>query len=511
MSASRPLQSLSNSLRAQLVTLNLFNTRSLDPAIVHREILITRLFLTLFVVSVFILTMYTSIDVQSKSVTVKQPTQILYERLQKKYPDTLQCPCEKISIPYGTFANIVPSFHQVCSSYFVSQVWIDFVFGTNTSAIWPMDVRSNLSAMWQLIAALCQSSMKTLLEAFKAFAISPLISPMILSEELLRTKMQAALDLVHLTASDTVVQPFIFVRQITETNTLLTGLSMNYIPYRARIFQGGTEDFVRITSTEYIRKGTTIPCSCHITRSCPMPGSLYLNDTWETYGTYNLNRILANETLPGIVVDCLPLQMLLASSLECFYNQSCLNILLSAYPQTINASILEKALPSRFEPTTNIERLVNEVFIEQIRNETVYNSYYLQCAPIYCLYTFSHRFDWIYVLTTLIALVGGLNVALRLITPYLIDFVLLLGKKQAGQLQPRQNDSKTYQIEFCAEAVIFYAFRCVNSGSSQKLTCQNQDIDHRVQLVRESFTRSASRSSWSYRDSSLCNTHNCLY
>ncbi|CAF1352559.1 unnamed protein product [Adineta steineri] len=181
-----------------------------------------------------------------------------------------------------------------------------------------------------------------------------------------------------------------------------------------------------------------------------MPGGLYFFNEWETNGIYDLNVIVPNATIPGLVVDCLPTQTMFASTLECFYNQSCFDILLSAYQVNINISILNTSLSSRFTPTTTLSYLVNELFIEQIFNETIYGSYYEQCAPVYCSYTYSQRFDLVYVITTLIALFGGLNIALHLIAPYLIDCLLFLKKKLFLQNEFQQNETPipTFQNHF---------------------------------------------------------------
>ncbi|CAF3913855.1 unnamed protein product [Adineta steineri] len=181
-----------------------------------------------------------------------------------------------------------------------------------------------------------------------------------------------------------------------------------------------------------------------------MPGGLYFYEAWETNEYYDLNVLVANVTIPGLVVDCLPIQTMFASTLECFYNQSCLNILLSAYQVNINISILNTSLSSRFTPTTTLNYLVNELFIEEIFNETIYGSYYQQCAPVYCSYTYSQRFDLVYVITTLIALFGGLNVTLLLIAPYLIGCLLFLKQKLFLQNEFQQNETPipTFQNRF---------------------------------------------------------------
>ena len=90
----------------------------------------------------------------------------------------------------------------------------------------------------------------------------------------------------------------------------------------------------------------------------------------------------------------------------------------SAYPGHIDVSILNASSSSRFDAGTKIKQNVHELFLEEIFNETSFSAYYEECAPISCTYVLSARFDWIFVITTLVALVGGLNVALRLITPH---------------------------------------------------------------------------------------------
>ncbi|CAF1157210.1 unnamed protein product [Adineta steineri] len=113
-------------------------------------------------------------------------------------------------------------------------------------------------------------------------------------------------------------------------------------------------------------KNSSLVCFCQNNDSCPLPANLYLYKTFETFGIYDLNRIKANETLFDIITDCLPYQMALSSSLECFYNQSCLNILLSSYKNALSISILNQSLSSRFLSTKKIDLFVDELFLEEI-------------------------------------------------------------------------------------------------------------------------------------------------
>ncbi|CAF2842141.1 unnamed protein product [Rotaria sp. Silwood2] len=56
-----------------------------------------------------------------KSVTVQiiKPSLSNYKDLLKDHSYSLQCPCSQVSIPYETFLNIEPHFHDLCSSQFI--------------------------------------------------------------------------------------------------------------------------------------------------------------------------------------------------------------------------------------------------------------------------------------------------------------------------------------------------------------------------------------------------------
>ncbi|CAF3727584.1 unnamed protein product [Adineta steineri] len=420
---------------------NIYDSRSLDPLIIRREILSTRLYIVLVIISLITLTIYSSLSNRTENKTVILPSQSIYENLQNKYATSLQCSCTKISIPYGDFVKIVPLFHQVCSSDFISQQWINFIFQANSTFIWPIDVRTSLSAMWQLIRTFCQSSINMTTDALNQFNNSPLINTMLLTEELLEAKVQAALYLLRQTASATLIQPMTIVHKVTQANQLVTGLLTNYvavtksfglaqrfIPYHD-IGYMNISLYTGTFGNKYISKNSSLVCSCQNNGSCPLPGNLYLYKIFETFGMYDLNRIKANETLSGIIIDCLPSQMTLSSSLECFYNQSCLNILLLSYNDSLNISILNQSLSSRFISTTKIQLLINELFLEEMFNQTNYTKYYSQCLPNVCQYIYIHRFYWINVLTIFIGLLGGITTVLHIITPYIIRLILCIKKR----------------------------------------------------------------------------------
>lgn len=477
MSACRLSGIFCKYLRDRFRLLNVFDSRSTDQKIVYGEIVSTRVFLVLLLISIVILTMYTSLSLQFSTYILELPTHGTYEKLLEKHSDSVHCPCRRISVSYGQFIRLQPTFHQVCSSGLISQEWIDFTFAANLTVIWPMDVRTSLSAMWQLLSALCQSSIRILIDNLDGFKNSPLISSILLSEKLLKTKVQTALKTLEETAADSFMRPLIVASRLTEVNGLMSGLAMNYVPFMPSSY-GGPQ--VKAQGTQYIRQGDTTVCHCNQAGSCPIPGNIYLYNMWETNSTYDLNMIVANETVPGIIVDCWPIQMTLASSLECFYNQTCFRTLLSAYPRTISIAILDKTVPSRFSLTDITENLSRRLFLEGILNETIYQLYYDECSPIHCSYSYAHRFNWIYVLTTLVALFGGLNMTFRLLAPSLVAFVFYLNDIRQRPRQPKieQNQSKIFPMNVYERHQGFNHLRCVNTYHYNEIIVKIEGSHH---------------------------------
>ena len=66
--------------------------------------------------------------------------------------------------------------------------------------------------------------------------------------------------------------------------------------------------------------------------------------------------------------------------------------------------------------------------VEQWSNTTDYETFFTECAPNYCAYTITERPNLIIIITTLIGLVGGLNIALHMTSPVVIRMLLFFVK-----------------------------------------------------------------------------------
>ncbi|CAF1102361.1 unnamed protein product [Didymodactylos carnosus] len=61
--------------------------------------------------------------------------------------------------------------------------------------------------------------------------------------------------------------------------------------------------------------------------------------------------------------------------------------------------------------------------VEEWNSNASFSSYYKQCAPQECTYTYSGHNNVVYIVTTIIGLVGGLTKVLQVIIPPTVEFV----------------------------------------------------------------------------------------
>ena len=137
--------------------------------------------------------------------------------------------------------------------------------------------------------------------------------------------------------------------------------------------------------------------------------------------------------LPGLVVGCSPLYGLRLSTLECLYSSDCIDKILNhlnyyrqadgsepsnftapiGRPLMITPLLLSKSV--HFLPTTRIESIVDEAFIDTINRTISYEKYFRACGAKSCHYELVKNSDIAYALTSLLGLYGGLTLSLRFI------------------------------------------------------------------------------------------------
>lgn len=177
-------------------------------------------------------------------------------------------------------------------------------------------------------------------------------------------------------------------------------------------------------------------CTCGVAFNCPDP--LWSGGQFICERGNNCVAGTVVWSIPGLVRACMSLEMMLASDLRCFYNQTCIDILLSMYnvdlPErlplpaaTLAIRPLNSSVPSRFLPDDTLEKIMDRGLIDEWEFSSSYDDYYAACAPAICTYTLSQRLDIIYIVTTIVGTVGGLTITLRLLVlfmAYLIHWIM---------------------------------------------------------------------------------------
>ncbi|CAF4237020.1 unnamed protein product, partial [Adineta steineri] len=99
---------------------NPYHTRN-----IHRERLATRLYVVILCISLFILIIYTTITYSVTTFTVQNPSLNQFKQMQQRYGSyALNCPCTQLANVYSSFVDLKCSFHQVCTSQFVSKPYL---------------------------------------------------------------------------------------------------------------------------------------------------------------------------------------------------------------------------------------------------------------------------------------------------------------------------------------------------------------------------------------------------
>lgn len=300
----------------------------------------------------------------------------------------------------------------MCSSAFVTSTWITTLYGYGPKANPYLQLdRSLLSKYHQIINNICTTSKFIVEKALSNFNSTVLVSFFLLSRASIESQMNAIIEQL---AQQT---PLEYRRVLAGGANLLQG---NLIPTTFSTdwlieFGNVSNGYLLRNIPRMYANGT---CNCVVSNDCQESMRIGPPDI----------------VLPGLFVGCFPIDGLKISTLECFYSSSCINTILSyleyytlpdkspptnfTLPEVLPLLVnpLNKSISSHFSTTTPIGTMINELFIEEWKNISSYESYYVACAPTTCNYDYSERRGILYVITSLLALYGGLTVGLRSIT-----------------------------------------------------------------------------------------------
>ena len=372
------------------------------------HVIATRVYLIGLIFSLTLVGLYSWLGDQVIIVTVQQPSREQFNNL----PAHTECPCSSIALYYADFTSFSPVFHQVCQSDFVSERWIKTIFsGINTTYFYLPDFRTYGSAQFQALEAFCRLSRAHVQESIASFQQTIFVSSQALAEAELVLQSQSAMNQFKATASEKFSNQLELILQTTVSNRLVSGLQTNFI------FEYYLS-FPLIQPVKYGRAGQA-RCSCLLESHCSSDAVL---DT--TFGAPTQFIHNNSEIFPGITSGCLPVSSILTSTLTCFYNQTCLDRVLSFFSTTERFTAMATDSESLFGPTATVQSLVDNLMVEDWFTDISYDNYYKRCAPVSCTYSKHERHTLLSVVTRLIAILSTLTMFLRLTIPSIVRFVL---------------------------------------------------------------------------------------
>jgi hypothetical protein len=119
--------------------------------------------------------------------------------------------------------------------------------------------------------------------------------------------------------------------------------------------------------------------------------------------------------MPGLLIGCYIDDATLGSTLECYYNQSCLGTIHSQLqlPPSFNTSALDPSSSSQFNTNSSIGSLVAQMMVENWTRASSHVAFYNKCQPSMCIYSYEGKNDLLIIITTVMGLLGGLILVLK--------------------------------------------------------------------------------------------------
>jgi hypothetical protein len=257
----RKICELWRKLKEYLRNLNLFPsvTPSSDEYELETQRISTRLFIIIFLVSLTNLLLYTALSKVTKTVTVGQPTLVEYTYLNSSYSESLTCPCSKISISYRNFLDVDYTQHQVCSSIFVDQAWIEYLWSglLIANVDYGGDFRRTGPYAFQALRAICDLIKDTISDQLIRFYSNQYVTASVVPQTLFESQTKSLIDQFRSSLTNKFLFSLAMIRDTTQANALVSMLQSNY----------------QLSIRDGFRKATIFPvlmypCHCSLSFTC---------------------------------------------------------------------------------------------------------------------------------------------------------------------------------------------------------------------------------------------------
>ncbi len=390
----------------------------MEPIDIAHQLWSTRVYIGLICLCVLILTLYSSVSMGTRVIQIDNPSLNTVEQLEKQ-GYSLICPCEQLSINYADLFELTPAYHQVCSSVFITSEWIGYlndITGHSGISYVDTDFRATSSSSFQILNSMCSLSNQTVLNALFQLGQTQLITNQLLQADLFTNQIDSIIEYFKVTLPNNLLRLVQLIRNITHINQFISGGDANFrVGYYTDKQSSMTLAILKIWGFSSPASDGTPDCLCAYNISCGINSVLYKYDK-------NGNPTKVYYTLPDFYMRCFPIESLLPSTLECFYdNNPCFDIINNVSSKIMkNFTRLNSSQPSRFPINVTINDLLEALFLESWLTTLYYPNYFDKCQPIYCSYTIIQRRTPLEIVTTITGLIGGLSTILKFLSPYIV-------------------------------------------------------------------------------------------
>jgi hypothetical protein len=258
-----------------------------------------------------------------------------------------------------------------------------------------LDYRVLAPGQFKSLFMLCQHAKQTINDAHQVFLQTQLISSQVISQETFDFQVNLLIRDWKFTTVNTSMHTLRLIRATTQGNQLSNGFA-------------NTKTYFNSISREIIREARIYSgCSCALSPLCrENVGLWYFNESTHAFDRTYL--------IPNFFTGCYSTEVLFASTLECFYNISCM-LQIHSYLSSNHSFTFSPLDANRSWPYETIETIVNQLMIDKWAQNISFTSYYNECAPLSCTFQYENRNTLLDAITAIISIFGGLSLGFQLI------------------------------------------------------------------------------------------------
>ncbi|CAF1187746.1 unnamed protein product, partial [Adineta ricciae] len=304
-------------LHNYVLKLNIYGDES-DSTLID-QLLSTQIFLILLFILLILIIVYIILSVQTHSVTIQSPSESTFTQLSQQYPSTLSCPCSHTSVRHDWFLSLNPQYHSICTSRLVNQSFISLLSSANVSEHYINDYRIMATSHFQILALLCRTVRQMIDDSLSELLSQHYTTSEVVSNETFNAQMNHLVEQLKTTniANIKHIRDSLWLHMFY--NAILSGLKTNFC------LKHSNGSVVASDIRSYYPPNAI--CDCHGSIDCTTQATI--TKLVSSNATVNPTTAARNPirlfVISGLKVGCLPYNSLLQSTLECFFNQSCID------------------------------------------------------------------------------------------------------------------------------------------------------------------------------------------